>query len=365
MHTYRTIIIQSCKYNSYDVIKRVYNYIKSIKFDIVHVINVFTNRYFQLFKLLYTLPHVYNASMNSTFIDACAIGQITIVKTMLNNPNINPSYHSNYTLRYAVENNQYEIVKILITNDRIDQNILNNSAFTTAIYKNNIEMIKLLFTDQRININNLNLFNISELIKKPKIFNYILNSDKINYNFINICIYSFLLTNDYDKIFEIIQHQKFQKNTLFPNYDYDHILLSKINLYNIELINTLIDINNLSFIYSLLQKFIINYNNNNNLNTLKLLITFIINKVNNNDYILTTILDILNLNLNPRNTEILNQIYLIINNSPSFFDMAYNLDYYDICKKYIMLPNINISSIFKKFYNGKYNKLAKIFLNFY
>lgn len=357
--TYETIIKISCAYNRYEIIKQVFNYIQNINFDIIFVKNVFANQHYRLFELLYTLPIVYRAPLNSIFVEACILGCMSIINKMLENPNINPGYDANHALNKAISYKQYRVVELLVNSRRIDQNIQNCNAFRKAVECNNLEMVKILFTDNRLEINHINLMNIQEIMRKPEIFEYILNSDKINYNFINSCIYHYLICNDFNKIKILIKHPKFMKNTLYPN-EYGHILLSRITFDNIELLDIFLDGNNLEFACAVLKKIVEHYYTLHK-NKFILLLTFIIDKVNK-DYVLTALLDI----LNTRNSaKYITDIYNIIQNSESFFDTAYELCYYDLCKTYLTLPNTDISKLFNGFRQGKYNKIARLFLNYY
>lgn len=360
--TYKTIIEKSCVHNSYDIIKKIFDYIKSINFDIIYVKNVFANRYFKLFELLYKLPIVYNAPFHSILIEACALGHTDIVKAMIMNPNINPMYNENMILITTVNNRQYDIVEILLKSGRIDQNLVQYGPFRAALNNNNLAMIKILFTDPNLDINHLNLANMHTLIDNQTIFNYVINSHKINYNFINTCIYAYLINNNTDKIIEIIKHPKFKKNTLYPNYEWDHIIFSKINIDNIRLLDILIDINNMHFINNLLKYIILHFYNNKHLYyNFILILKFILEKVNNNDYILTMILDIFSTN----NIEDISKMYTIMKDPSTFFDIVYSLGYYNICKDYIQLPTTNMSELFKKFNQGCYNKISRMFLTYY
>lgn len=362
-NTYEEIIIQSCRNNLYEIIKKVFDYIQSIEIDIIHIKNVFANQYYQLFQLLYTLPFVYKAPLNSIFAEACALGQIVIVKKMLENPNINPSHQNNKALNNAVDCKQYQIVKLLVHSDRVDQNIISNSALRIAVENNNIMMVELLFSDQRLDISNMNLLNIQNIMKNQEIFEFILNSNNINHVFINKCIYSYLIHNNIDKIKKIIKHPKFRKNTLFPNYEYGHIILSRVNINDLEILDILLDITNLHFVYQVLKKLITLYNDETYNVIFKLLFTFVLNKVKNDDYILTAILEIIS--TNPNNAINVSSIYSHVSTYKSFFDTAYDLGYFHICKQYIALPCADITLLFEQFYKGKYNNLAKMFLNYY
>jgi hypothetical protein len=86
------------------------------------------------------------------------------------------------------------------------------------------------------------------------------------------------------------------------------------------------------------------------------------NKINNNDYILSVVLDILSNNNEHIKQE---EIYNIIMSYTSFFDTAYELEYYNICKQYIQFPTTNIVEIIDKFNHGKYKELTKMFLNYF
>jgi len=358
--TYDTIITKSCVYNCYKIIEKVFNYIQSITFDIIYVKNVFANCNYELFKLLYKLPYVYNFPLNSIFAEACALGLVDIINLMIVNPNINPMHNNNNALNNASKNKQYKVVKILIDSNRIDQHDGYYVALRNAIEMNNIEMFKILFDDNNLNINNLNLANIQSIINKPDILNYILNSNKIIYNFINTCIYAYVMQNNIDMIKSFVKHPKFKKNTLFPNDSYGHIISCRIHIVNLELIDILLDnSNNIDTIYMILRQIILC---NRNKSCLKLMIHYIMNKINNNDYILSVVLDILSNNNEHIKQE---EIYNIIMSYTSFFDTAYELEYYNICKQYIQFPTTNIVEIIQKFNQGKYKELTKMFLSYF
>jgi hypothetical protein len=358
--TYETIITKSCVHNCYKIIEIVFNYIQSIPFDIIYVKNVFANRNYELFKLLYKLPYVYNSPLNSIFAEACALGLVDIINLMIVNPNINPMYNNNNALNNACKNYKYNVVKILIDSNRIDQHAGYYVALRNAIEMNNIEMFKILFDDNNLNINNLNLANIQSIINKPDILNYILNSNKIIYNFINTCIYAYVIQNNIDKIKSFVKHPKFKLNTLFPNESYGHIISSRIHIDNLELIDILLEnSNNIDTIYMILRQIILR---NRNKSFIKLMIHFVMNKINNNDYILSVVLDILSNNNEHIKQE---EIYNIIMSYTSFFDTAYELEYYNICKQYIQFPTTNIVEIIDKFNHGKYKELTKMFLNYF
>jgi len=358
--TYETIITKSCVHNHYKIIEIVFNYIQSIPFDIIYVKNVFGNCNYKLFKLLYKLPYVYNFPLNSTFAEACALGLVDIINLMIVNPNINPMHNNNNALNNACKNYKYKVVKILIDSNRIDQHYGYYVALRNAIEMNNIEMFKILFDDNNLNINNLNLANIQSIINKPDILNYILNSNKIIYNFINTCIYAYVIQNNIDKIKSFVKHPKFKLNTLFPNDSYGHIISSRIHIDNLELIDILLEnSNNIDTIYMILRQIILC---NRNKSFIKLMIHFVMNKINNNDYILSVVLDILSNNNEHIKQE---EIYNIIMSYTSFFDTAYELEYYNICKQYIQFPTTNIVEIIDKFNHGKYKELTKMFLNYF
>lgn len=368
-NTYETIIIKSCVNNYYKYIKKIYNYIQDINFDIVYVKNAFSNKFYDMFKLLYTLPIIYSKGLYSIFIEACGLGIIDIVTMMLDNPNMNPSFDGS-ALCEAIGQKQYKIVELLIANERVNQNMFNCCAFRRAVKNNNLEMIKILFTDDRININNLNISNIHDIMDNPEISKFILASNRINYNFINICIYSYLIKHDINMVKLFIQHPRFNKNTLFPNYEYNHILLNNFtNLNDIEILDILIDNTSREFIHSYLNNYYVRYLKNINSNSsyynyyldaFKIIINLIVNKINDKDYVLTCILDILN-----SNTLILESVYNDINNYIPFFDYIYNLEYYGLCRLYLQFSDNNIHNIIHNFNKGKYSKITKLLINYY
>jgi hypothetical protein len=171
---------------------------------------------------------------------------------------------------------------------------------------------------------------------------------------------------------KFVSHPKFDKNTLFPHYEYNHILLNNfISINDIEMLDILIDNTNREFVYAYLANYYTRLFANSNpsicyqnrINNFKIILSFLINKINDNNYILSCIIDICS-----SNEKLISYIYDDIINPIPFFDYVYNMNYYDtinFCKKIIQLPSTNITNIFNEFYKGKYVKLTKLFLNYF
>jgi hypothetical protein len=331
------------------MIKKIINYIYNINFDIIHVKNAFDNKYYELFELLYTTHNVKREPNNYIFNQACALGLENIVKMMLENSNTNPGNHNNSALILAIRHFHYNIVKLLIKDPRVNQNLINCLPFRTAIDNNDLHMIKILLSDYRINLNNLNISNIINIMNRPAIAEYILESNNINHNFINTCIQTYLIQDDLIMVKYFINHPKFRKNNLD---DISNLFVNYINIYNFEMLDIMIDINNKYFISHLIKKIYKNY-------SFKVLLNFISNKVNDPDFIIACILD-MNIDKN-----LLQEIYYNIISPTSFFDYNYNLGNYALCKTYLSLPNCDVKTIFSNFYKGKYVKMTKTLLNYY
>ena len=76
------------------------------------------------------------------FLQACEIGKIDIVKSLL--PHIDPSADDNYAIRFASSNGHLEVVKILLADPRVDPSADDNFAIRYASYRGHLEVVKLL-----------------------------------------------------------------------------------------------------------------------------------------------------------------------------------------------------------------------------
>lgn len=89
---------------------------------------------------------------------------ITIVKLLLEDGKVDPTFNNNYTLTWASSYNHIKIVKLLLKDSRVNPCDDNNNALKMAYIKNNKEIVRLLLKDPRVNINHKK--NIKKLLDK-------------------------------------------------------------------------------------------------------------------------------------------------------------------------------------------------------
>ena len=92
-------------------------------------------------------------SLFDTFINACKIGDIPKIISLLQNPDINPSMNNNASIRYATAYNQTEVVRLLLLDSRVNAADCNNHAIKLACENDYTEIVKLLLSDCRVNPN--------------------------------------------------------------------------------------------------------------------------------------------------------------------------------------------------------------------
>jgi hypothetical protein len=90
-------------------------------------------------------------------------GFIDIVKLLLNDPRVDPTDDFNDAIRYASRSGETETVRLLLTDSRVNPTSVNNSAISNAELNGYIETVALLWIDKRfkntLKIDNLPLYN--------------------------------------------------------------------------------------------------------------------------------------------------------------------------------------------------------------
>ena len=84
------------------------------------------------------------------FINAVSDDNIELVKILLKNKLVNPSYDRNSALRYTCEYGYFEIAKLLLSKD-IDPSYSDNMPIVIASECGYFNIVKLLLADKRIN----------------------------------------------------------------------------------------------------------------------------------------------------------------------------------------------------------------------
>jgi ankyrin repeat protein len=158
-------------------------------------------------------------------------GYTEIVKLLLADPRVDPTINNNNAVRFASEESHVEIVKLLLNDPRVDHtavsfmgnlemvkfllentsidpSINDNAALTNAVYKNKTEIVRLLINDPRVKLVNSN--NIT--------------CDKAPF-------YSGTMNNEIFKI--LVKDMQFDPSS-------EHYISSVISNNNIEIIKTLL-----------------------------------------------------------------------------------------------------------------------------
>lgn len=81
---------------------------------------------------------------------ACKKGHLNIIKLLLNHKIINPYKHANLFIQVASESNRLDIIKFLLNNERFNPAIKNNYCIQTAFTKKYNKAVHLLWKDQRV-----------------------------------------------------------------------------------------------------------------------------------------------------------------------------------------------------------------------
>lgn len=350
---YKQIIHYIYKYNSIEILSKILEMNKDIEIDIIYVKNaLLTNRY-ELFKQLYNLPQIKNKNLISTFDDACRLGLYDIVKLMLETQNINEKYSAG--IRFAILNNYPNIVKLLLKDDRLDPSYAYNAPFRFALENKNFEIVKLLLNDRRVNINNINIANIKIIMDNDNIFRYILLLKKTTSEFITTSINTINLNPSYIRYLnELLMHPKCNLYRLFNMSN--EISLNR-NIYNINIFEILLSFRDLHFT-KLVIKFIYENRFYNLIRTLY---------CRNNQYLKNIANSIITNSLSCEDfiEKIYPPLYKKLNEYQIIFDELYKDGEYEKCKTLIINNFVDIKYITNKFKYGDYKMLSKYLLNYY
>lgn len=99
--------------------------------------------------------------MESQFLDACAKGELEVVKKLLENPdldvNVKDERFNGWTpFIHACENSHFDVMEVLLNDQRIDINGVDNDGYTALSYacaNGNMEVVKFLLKYENLNIN--------------------------------------------------------------------------------------------------------------------------------------------------------------------------------------------------------------------
>jgi len=117
-----------------------------------------------------------NMDIQKEFFEACKIGDLDKVKSLLFNEKVNPADRDNLAIRWASENGHYNIVKLLLEDKRINPADDNNLVILWASKNRHFNVIKLLLRNNRV-INSFNIDNINYIkhYSSKKIINFYKN----------------------------------------------------------------------------------------------------------------------------------------------------------------------------------------------
>ena len=81
---------------------------------------------------------------------AVKLNRTPAVRLLLDNPCIDPSAMNDHLLRFAVGHNNIETTRLLLADPRIDPSCMQNEPLRMAVTNKNIDMVRLLLTDPRV-----------------------------------------------------------------------------------------------------------------------------------------------------------------------------------------------------------------------
>jgi len=366
---YENIIQYICKYNSEYMFLQFKQYIKSINYDSIYAKNVFENRYYLLFKLLYKFTTVRYKNMDMILISACKMNIVNIVKMMLDNPYTNPNNHNGLALQEACINQHINIVKLLLARDDITPSTNHNSALRAAINNNDNEIALLLLNDNRTDINSFNVSNIRIMMNNSIIFHNALLKSNINFQFINNAIYSLCLDMIHNRrnvlnklhiLDSLLVHPQFIPSLLFTDGD-THILSNILN-DNLVILEKILLCDNLILSQNIIEYI---YNSLNYSANYIDLLKFIIDYSSYKDIIIEFLFMLIHTNPNSKSNMIFQDINKDYRFQNTYFNIMYNNKMYNNCKEYMLSCKVDIKQLFIDFRKGKYNKMANVFLNYY
>ncbi len=90
------------------------------------------------------------ASPQEQFEDAIGLNKISLVRELIKNPEINPAFDRNWSIRYACHNGFYTIVKILLNDNRTDPTDFLQVCVKYASEHGYSRILKLLLKDKRV-----------------------------------------------------------------------------------------------------------------------------------------------------------------------------------------------------------------------
>jgi len=134
-------------------------------------------------RLLLSNPRVDPSDENNyAIITAAENGHIEIVKLLLNNPRVDPSERDNWAIRSAAMNGHLEIVKLLLTYQRVDPSSFDNHAIQLAAENGHLEIVKLLLNDDNVDPSDNDNHAIQEAAMNGhlEIVKELLNDDRVD-----------------------------------------------------------------------------------------------------------------------------------------------------------------------------------------
>jgi hypothetical protein len=120
-------------------------------------------------KKLLNHPEVDPGANNSEALWACAYGKhFDVVRALLIDNRVDPSINDNAVIRLAASDGHLDIVRMLMADPRVDASDCNNEAIRFAVKHHNYEIVKELMADPRV--------NLYAAVFQKKLFNYVSKS---------------------------------------------------------------------------------------------------------------------------------------------------------------------------------------------
>lgn len=123
--------------------------------------------------------HFVEGSVKQLFIEAVKDGNIEVVKFLLEKIDVT---NYNHAVVLAIKKGYTEIVKLLIVNDKVDPSFNNNEFIIEASAKGDIEIVRMLLADKRVDpsANNNKAIRSASEMSRNKIVKILLDNERAN-----------------------------------------------------------------------------------------------------------------------------------------------------------------------------------------
>jgi hypothetical protein len=120
--------------------------------------------------------------MNKVFVEATRNGNLDVVKTLLKNPRVDPSFQHQLPLKVAISEGYSDIVKILLKDPRVDPSAQDQTFIGIAASFGFLKIVKMLLKDPRVDpsANNQYALKYASRRKRYDVVKMLLKDPRVN-----------------------------------------------------------------------------------------------------------------------------------------------------------------------------------------